>query len=83
FRPQAPDHQLLPHAEDDLFTNQLEEHRLRDALKRLQHKRKLIKRCDRPTPFAFPIMVDMLSREQLSNESLEARVERMLKEALA
>jgi ATP-dependent Lhr-like helicase len=74
---------LLRQAEEEVFYYQLEEHRLRDALKRLQQKRKLIKRCDRPTPFAFPIMVDMLSREQLSNESLEARVERMLKEALA
>lgn len=83
FRTYEPDNLLLRQAEEEVFYYQLEEHRLRDALKRLQHKRKLIKRCDRPTPFAFPIMVDMLSREQLSNESLEARVERMLKEALA
>jgi ATP-dependent Lhr-like helicase len=34
---------------------------------------------NRPTPFAFPLMVERL-REQVTTEKLSARIERMLAE---
>jgi ATP-dependent Lhr-like helicase len=55
---------------------QLEEARLRTALDRINHQRIVITRPDKPTPFAFPIMVDHL-REKLTTEKLEDRIKRM------
>ncbi|RYY30893.1 MAG: hypothetical protein EOP46_21170, partial [Sphingobacteriaceae bacterium] len=37
----------------------------------------ILKHIERPTPFAFPIMVDNLSRDRLTTESLEERVAKM------
>ena len=36
---------------------------------------------DTPTPFAFPIMVDRLSRDKLTSETLEDRVKKMIVKA--
>jgi ATP-dependent Lhr-like helicase len=55
---------------------QLEEARLRDALERISSQKIIITNPDKPTPFAFPIMVDRL-REKLSTEKLEDRIKRM------
>jgi ATP-dependent Lhr-like helicase len=55
---------------------QLEEARMRKALKRIAKQKIIVKHPDRPTPFAFPIMVDRL-REKLTSESLESRIKRM------
>jgi ATP-dependent Lhr-like helicase len=55
---------------------QLEEARLRKALDRISHQKIVITTPDKPTPFAFPIMVDRL-REKLTSEKLEDRIRRM------
>jgi ATP-dependent Lhr-like helicase len=60
----------------------LEEHRLRAALNRINRQKTVVRFPPKPTPFSFPIMVDRL-REQMSNETLEARIERMLKQAVS
>ena len=56
---------------------QLEEARLRKALARISRQKIIVREPSRPTPFAFPIMVDRLSRDKLTSERLEDRVKKM------
>ncbi len=77
FSEYEPDNILIRQAYNEALQFQLEEFRLREALTRLQGQNVIIRQCESPTPFAFPIMVDSL-REKLSTESLEERVAKML-----
>ncbi len=67
---------LLLQAFEEVMDFQLEEARLRKALDRISKQKIVIREPDRPTPFAFPIMVDRM-REKLSTEKLEDRIKRM------
>jgi ATP-dependent Lhr-like helicase len=71
-----PDSLLLKQAHREVLNNQLDQHRLRATLVRLQHSRLVINTVARPTPFAFPLLVDRL-REKLSSEKLADRIRRM------
>lgn len=77
FSEYEPDNVLIRQAYNEALQFQLEEFRLREALRRLKQLQVIIKECRSPTPFAFPIMVDHL-REKLSTESLEERVAKMI-----
>lgn len=68
---------LLLQAYEEVMDFQLEEARIRKALDRINQQKIVITEPEKPTPFAFPIMVDRLSREKLSSEKLEDRVKRM------
>ncbi len=68
---------LLLQAYEEMMDFQLEEARMRKALERIKHQKIVLKRPARPTPFAFPIMVDRLSRDKLTSESLEDRVKKL------
>lgn len=68
---------LLLQAYEEVMEFQLEEARMRNALQRINKQKIIIMEPDKPTPLAFPIMVDRLSREKLSSEKLEDRVKRM------
>lgn len=76
FDEYEPDNLLLQQAYDEVLSYQLDEVRLRKALKRIQSQHINMKHPERFTPFAFPIMVDRL-RERLSSEKLVDRVKRM------
>ncbi|MFN4298903.1 MAG: ligase-associated DNA damage response DEXH box helicase [Thermaurantimonas sp.] len=76
-----PDNLLLRQAYDEILQFQLEQGRMQKAFSRMQGQEILLRYIERPTPFCFPIMVDRL-RERLTNETLEQRVEKMLREAL-
>lgn len=67
---------LLRQAYEEVMDFQLEEARLRRALERINHQKIVITHPDKPTPFAFPIMVDRL-REKLTSEKLEDRIRKM------
>ena len=67
---------LLRQAYEEVMDFQLEEARLRAALERISHQKIRITYPDKPTPFAFPIIVDRL-REKLTSEKLEDRIKRM------
>lgn len=67
---------LLLQAFEEVLDFQLEEARLRRALNRIAHQKIIITQPDKPTPFAFPIMVDR-AREKLTSEKLEDRIKRM------
>lgn len=77
FAEHEPDHPLLQQAYREVLDFQLETKRMQEALERINSKQLLLKYPPKPTPLAFPIMVDRLSREQLSSERLEDRIRRM------
>jgi ATP-dependent Lhr-like helicase len=67
---------LLQQAEREVLERQLEQSRLARTLVRLQSSRIVITDPPRPTPMAFPILVDRL-RETVTSETLGDRIERM------
>jgi len=76
FSEYEPNNLLVRQAYNEALALQLEEFRLREALRRISAQNIIIKNIERPTPFAFPIMVDRL-REKLTLETLEERVAKM------
>lgn len=67
---------LLRQAYEEVMDFQLEEARLRTALERINLQKIIITYPEKPTPFAFPIIVDRL-REKLTSEKLEDRIKKM------
>lgn len=77
FSEYEPDNLLVRQAYNEALAFQLEEFRLRMALQRIIKQNIILKTIERPTPFAFPIMVDSLGRERLTTETLEERIAKM------
>lgn len=77
FSEYEPNNLLVRQAYNEALAFQLEEFRLREALQRIVTQNIILKQIDRPTPFAFPIMVDSLGRERLTTETMEERVARL------
>jgi ATP-dependent Lhr-like helicase len=77
FAQYDPDNLLLAQAVREVLERHLEAPRLAAALARLRGSRAILKQLARPTPFAFPLMVEMF-RDKLTTEALEARVARMV-----
>lgn len=77
FNDYESDNLLLTQAYEEVMDFQLEEARIRKSLDRINQQKIVIKEPSKPTPFAFPIMVDRLSREKLTSEKLEDRVKKM------
>ena len=65
----TPDNLLLRQAVREVLERQLEAPRIATALARLRGSRALLTRPARPTPFAFPLLVEMF-RDELSTEAL-------------
>ena len=76
FESYEPDNLLLRQALDEVVHQQLEYTRTREALERMQQQRCIVRMPEKPTPLAFPIMVDRL-REQMSSEALLERIGKM------
>ncbi len=76
FSKYEPDSLLIKQAYEEMLQFQLEEYRLRIALERIRKQKIILTYPGRPTPFAFPIMVDFM-REKMSSEKLEDRVRKM------
>ncbi|GGH11513.1 ligase-associated DNA damage response DEXH box helicase [Mucilaginibacter phyllosphaerae] len=77
FNEYEPDNILVRQAYNEALALQLEEFRLRAALQRIQTQSIVLKTIERPTPFAFPILVDSLGRERLTTETMEERIAKM------
>ncbi|WP_184546972.1 ligase-associated DNA damage response DEXH box helicase [Mucilaginibacter sp. FT3.2] len=77
FTEYEPDNLLVRQAYNEALAFQLEEFRLRAALQRIATQNIILKNIERPTPFAFPIMVDSLGREKLTTETMEERIAKM------
>ncbi|MFQ3662828.1 MAG: ligase-associated DNA damage response DEXH box helicase [Chloroflexaceae bacterium] len=71
-----PQNMLLYQARREVLERQLEHQRLRATLDRIAAGRITIVPTPRPTPFAFPLLVERL-RERVSSEELAERVRRM------
>jgi ATP-dependent Lhr-like helicase len=79
FHKYDPGNRLLAQAEREVLEQELDLERLRGALARMRAQRLVYRLLARPSPFAFPLMVERL-REQVTTERLAARIERMLAE---
>lgn len=79
FRDYEEDNLLYQQAFRETFEHQLEEGRLRISLERIAAQDIVWKKCEKPTPFSFPIITDRL-REKLSSEKIEDRIRKMLKQ---
>jgi ATP-dependent Lhr-like helicase len=77
FSEYDPNNILLRQAYSEVFEQQMEEVRLRTALERIQKNDIILKFPQRFTPLSFPIIVDGLSRYNLSSEKFEDRVRKM------
>jgi len=77
FRDFEPDNLLYRQAYQEVLEFQLEESRMRSALQRIGQQKIIFNRCEKPTPFCFPILVDGM-REKISTEKLEDRVRKMV-----
>jgi ATP-dependent helicase Lhr and Lhr-like helicase len=71
------DNHLLAQARREVLDRQLEGSRLRAALERMAASRLRHTAPRRPTPFAFPLLVDRL-RQTVSSETLEDRIQKMV-----
>lgn len=76
FRRFDPGNMLLTQANREVLDRQLEQSRLAGALERLSQSRVLITEPERPTPLAFPILVDRL-RETVTSERISDRIQKM------
>jgi len=77
FRKYDPGNRLLAQAEQELLAQELEIGRLQASLERMNAQQLVMRPIERPTPFSFPLMVELF-REQLSNEKLADRIARMV-----
>jgi ATP-dependent Lhr-like helicase len=77
FRKYDPGNGLLRQAERELLEDELDVRRLHEALIRMTARRLDCVALRRCSPLAFPLVAERF-RESLSNESFNARIERML-----
>ena len=77
FRKYDPTNRLLQQAEQELLAQELDIDRLQLTLGRMNSRQLVVQTLARPTPFAFPLMVERF-REQLSSESVAERIARMV-----
>jgi ATP-dependent Lhr-like helicase len=77
FQKYDPGNRLLAQAESELLSQELDVRLLAAALERMRGQRLVVVTLDRPSPLAFPLMVERF-REKLTNESLSDRIARMV-----
>lgn len=80
FSEYEPDNILLRQSYNEVFEQQMEEVRLRQALQRINQNNIIIKFPERITPLSLPIIADGLSRYNLSSENPEDMIRRMLEQ---
>lgn len=74
-----PDHLLLAQAHNEVLDFTSENSRLVETLNRINSQRIVLQFSPRPTPLAFPILVDSI-RARLTSENIEEQVERLVKQ---
>lgn len=77
FEEYDPKNILLRQAYHEVLVQQMDEQRLRNALNRISNSNIVVTFPKHLTPLSFPIVVDGLSRINLSSERLEDRVKKM------
>jgi ATP-dependent Lhr-like helicase len=76
FRDYDPGNLLIEQSYYEVYEYLLHEDRLFNLLKDISQRKMIITYPAKPTPFAFPIMVDRM-RETISSEKFEDRIKRM------
>jgi len=76
FADYDPQNLLFRQALSEVLDHQMEEARMRTALLRISKQTIRVLKTDRPSPFAFPILVERF-RERMSTETLESRIRKM------
>ena len=76
FSKYEPDNLLLQQAEREVLQEQLETHRLARTLQQLEQLSVVWKETTRPSPLAFPLLVERWGT-RMSNETLMERIERL------
>jgi ATP-dependent helicase Lhr and Lhr-like helicase len=79
FRKYDPENQLLRQAEREVLEDELDIRTIHETLKRMRDRKTVHVALAQCSPLAFPLMVEGF-RERLTNESLSARIERMVKQ---
>lgn len=79
FRQYDPDNLLLHQAREEVLRQELDLPRLEDCLRRIRERELLLVEVPRPTPLAFPLLVERF-REGLSSEKLADRIARMVEQ---
>jgi ATP-dependent helicase Lhr and Lhr-like helicase len=77
FRKYDPANGLLKQAEREVLEDELDVRRIQETLEKMSAQSLDVQALSRATPLAFPLMVERL-RERLSNETLSARIDRMV-----
>ncbi len=81
FSRHEPTNRLLSQARNEVLNEQLELPRLKAALDRMGKAEIIHSATPRPTPLAFPLLVERLN-SRMSNESLLERIKRMQRAAM-
>jgi len=76
FQSYDPANLLLKQAQREVLEQKLEQVRLTQTLERLNQSEMIFRKLLRPTPLAFPLIVDQL-RDRLTSEKLSDRIKRM------
>ena len=76
FHEYDPENLLLKQAQQEVLQQKLEQVRLTKTLARLHQSEMIFRKLLRPTPLAFPLIVDQL-RDRLTSEKLSDRIKRM------
>jgi len=77
FQTYDEDNLLIKQSMDEVMTLQLEQSRLMEAIRQINAQEIILKETQKPTPFAFPILVSVLRRENLSSEQITDRLIKM------
>ena len=78
FKHHEPDHMLYLQAYREAYGQQFQEQDLLNVALRMAEEEILWIQCRRPSPFAFPLMVERTA-SKMTSESLQERVARMVK----
>jgi ATP-dependent Lhr-like helicase len=78
FEQYDPYNLLLKQAHKEALNQQMEQEKFVQAMKKINGLRTVIKHPVQFTPFSFPLMVDRLSRSNISSETVEDKVVKIL-----
>ena len=68
---------LIKQSIDEVMNLQLDQSRFMEAIRRVNSQRIVLKEVQKPTPFAFPILVSLIRRQKLSTEEVTDRILKM------
>lgn len=68
---------LIRQSMEEVMSLQLEQSRLFEAIRRINAQKIVLKHLEKPSPFSFPILVDILRRQNLTSEQISDRIAKM------